>query len=43
MQIESLPQYAPLASVWEGDDAELLERLLTFYPLNAPRESSMLQ
>jgi len=24
--------YAPLASVWYGEDAELLERLLRFYP-----------
>ncbi len=32
-----MPQYAPLASVWEGSDAELLERLLSFYPRTAPK------
>ncbi len=26
-----LPQYAPLSSVWEGNDADLLERMFTFY------------
>jgi SAM-dependent methyltransferase len=34
---EPLPEYAPLASVWEGDDAELLERLLSFYPRECPK------
>lgn len=29
--------YQPLASVWYGDDAELIERLLEFYPRCAPR------
>lgn len=29
--------YAPLASVWYGEDAELLERLLDFYPRKRPR------
>jgi len=29
--------YAPLPSVWDGDDAELLERLLTFYPRKRPK------
>ena len=24
--------YAPLSSVWQGNDAELLERMLSFYP-----------
>jgi len=29
--------YAPLASVWFGEDAELIERLLDFYPRKRPR------
>jgi SAM-dependent methyltransferase len=29
--------YLPLASVWQGTDAELLERMLEFYPRAAPR------
>ena len=35
---EQLPgsEYAPLASVWYGDDAELIERLLCFYPRRHP-------
>ncbi len=28
--------YQPLASVWEGTDAELLERMLDFYPRRPP-------
>ena len=28
--------YEPLPSVWEGDDAELLERMLSFYPSSEP-------
>jgi len=28
--------YDPLPSVWEGDDGELLERMLTFYPKHPP-------
>src|SRR5689334_3708117 len=31
------PEYAPLPSVWTGDDAELLEGLLTFYPRTMPK------
>jgi SAM-dependent methyltransferase len=31
------PQYAPLASVWLRDDAELLEKLLSFYPRRRPK------
>ncbi len=27
----STPQYAPLSSVWEGNDATLLERMFSFY------------
>lgn len=29
--------YEPLPSVWEGEDFELLERLLSFYPRRRPR------
>ena len=28
--------YAPLPSVWDGEDGELLERMLEFYPKNPP-------
>src|SRR5438876_6474803 len=28
--------YQPLPSVWEGTDAELLERMLDFYPKKPP-------
>lgn len=28
--------YAPLPSVWHGEDAELLERMLSFYPKKPP-------
>ncbi|MGH9862053.1 MAG: class I SAM-dependent methyltransferase [Candidatus Acidiferrales bacterium] len=30
-------RYVPLASVWEGEDAELLEKMLSFYPRRPPR------
>jgi hypothetical protein len=30
-------EYEPLASVWFGDDAELIERLLSFYPRKPPQ------
>jgi SAM-dependent methyltransferase len=30
-------KYEPLASVWHGDDAELLESLLGFYPRRRPK------
>ena len=30
-------QYKPLPSVWEGEDSELLERLLSFYPRAEPK------
>jgi len=29
--------YAPIPSVWHGEDAELLERMLTFYPRERPQ------
>jgi len=31
------PKYDALPSVWHGDDAELLERMLSFYPRKTPR------
>jgi SAM-dependent methyltransferase len=31
------PEYQPLPSVWYGEDCELLERLLEFYPQEPPR------
>jgi SAM-dependent methyltransferase len=34
---EKVSEYAPLASVWYGEDAELIERLLKFYPRKKPR------
>lgn len=30
--------YKPLPSVWHGDDAELLEKMLAFYPKKPPRD-----
>jgi hypothetical protein len=35
---EKASAYSPLASVWYGEDAELLERLLSFYPRKRPRK-----
>ena len=29
--------YNPLGSVWDGEDAELLERMLEFYPRKRPK------
>ena len=34
---DAISNYAPLASVWYGDDTELLELLLSFYPRKKPR------
>jgi hypothetical protein len=34
---EKTPTYAPLPSVWDGEDAELIERMLTFYPRKHPK------
>src|SRR5262249_17706172 len=31
------PEYQPLASIWEGSDADLLEQMLDFYPHKKPR------
>jgi SAM-dependent methyltransferase len=30
-------EYLPLGSIWDGEDAELLERMLKFYPRKRPR------
>ncbi len=30
--------YRPLASVWNGEDAELLDRMLDFYPRKSPKQ-----
>src|SRR6476660_9950798 len=35
--IPSEQQYQPLASIWEGTDAELLEKMLDFYPKKPPQ------
>lgn len=37
LKTQSDSRYAPLPSVWYGDDSELLERLLEFYPRQRPR------
>ncbi|MGH9929756.1 MAG: hypothetical protein ACREA9_11100 [Pyrinomonadaceae bacterium] len=34
---DSAPEYKPLPSIWDGEDSELLERLLSFYPRVEPR------
>ena len=34
---QQLLEYVPLASVWTGEDAELLEKLLSFYPRKRPK------
>jgi SAM-dependent methyltransferase len=31
-------RYSPLASIWHGEDDELLERMLDFYPRKKPRK-----
>jgi len=36
--LANIDEYSPLASVWNGEDAELLERLLDFYPRKKPRK-----
>ena len=33
---EAPTPYAPLPSVWDGDDSELIERMLQFYPRKPP-------
>lgn len=35
--IKREPCYAPLPSVWSGEDSELLEKFLSFYPRKRPR------
>jgi len=34
---EAATPYAPLPSVWAGEDAELIERMLGFYPRTPPK------
>lgn len=34
---ENISEYLPIASVWYGEDAELIEQLLSFYPRKKPR------
>lgn len=36
-QIEDKAGYSPLPSVWCGEDSELLEKMLSFYPRKRPR------
>ena len=33
-------EYTPLPSVWTGEDADLIERLLQFYPRQNPKRLS---
>src|SRR5882672_12440042 len=33
----ALLEYKPLPSVWDGEDSDLLERLLSFYPRTEPK------
>jgi len=35
---DKISEYSPLASVWFGEDRELLERMLDFYPRRKPRK-----
>jgi SAM-dependent methyltransferase len=35
---DQVSEYEPLASVWHGEDAGLIERLLSFYPRRRPRK-----
>lgn len=34
---EAATTYAPIPSVWDGEDSELLERMLDFYPRSEPK------
>ncbi|MDE0521126.1 MAG: hypothetical protein OXH79_04120 [Boseongicola sp.] len=36
LAVKDDPVYAPISSVWEGSDGELLERMLGFYPSIPP-------
>ncbi len=36
-QLRAVASYEPIASVWHGTDAELLETMLNFYPRKRPR------
>jgi hypothetical protein len=33
----ALVEYKPLPSVWDGEDSELIERMLLFYPRKRPK------
>ena len=37
VEAPSTSEYTPLPSVWDGEDGELLERMLDFYPKSPPR------
>jgi SAM-dependent methyltransferase len=37
LEAQKLATYEPLGSVWNGEDAELLERMLQFYPRKLPK------
>lgn len=37
VEVPRASEYAPLPSVWDGEDGELLERMLDFYPKSPPR------
>ena len=34
--VDASPSYAPLSSVWDGSDGELIEEMLSFYPVIDP-------
>ena len=36
LPLQQQPQYAPMSSVWEGSDGELLEAMFAFYPTIDP-------
>jgi len=36
--LETERTYEPLPSIWDGDDAELLEKMLDFYPRSRPKK-----
>ena len=38
IQTRSEREYVPLGSVWEGEDSELLERLMDLYPRKRPEK-----
>lgn len=38
LERHEISEYVPLASVWFGDDAELIELMLNYYPRKKPRK-----